>query len=141
LRYEIPITVPAGTAEVDAQKTSVKITPGILRRVSVYFPPGCAGNVKLKIFYQEWQLGPVNRDGYLVGDGGSVEWEEFIPLEAEPLELNILSWNEDSAYEHSVSVGFVVLPRHAVLPEEALAEALSEFQQQLEQLFWGPPPT
>jgi len=134
VQYSYPFTVPANTPENDPYEVRMKVTTGILTRVMVYFPPGCALNVRLRIFYQEWQLAPVNRDGYLAGDGTLYTWSEFIPIETEPLLLTCRAWNLDTKNSHAVLVGLVILPRHAVMPEERVAQALEEFRRQIGEL-------
>ena len=141
MRYDYPITVPRNTPESAPLTKEYKVISGILTYVSVFFPPGCAGNVRVRIFYQDWQLGPVNRDGYLLGDANLVQWAEFIPVEVEPLVFRVHAWNLDINYDHSIMVSWVILPRAVVLPEETMAEALEEFQEQLARVFWSPPPT
>lgn len=106
--YSFDITVPKNTAKADAVVQEVELTSGLVTRVSILFPWGCAGLTHVQILDHEFQIWPSRDDLDFSGNDTIIEFSEAYPLLAPPFTLQIRAWNEDDSYEHTVSVGFEV---------------------------------
>ena len=125
--YSKQITLLAGKTEAEATKSYFKVNKGIIYRVWITFPPGCAGLVKLRIYHEGHPFLPVNQDNYLRGDSVSFEFPMFYEITEEPMLLTVEGWNEDETYNHIVDIMFFVLPKGYVLPvgaTEGILESL-----------------
>ena len=49
--YVLPLTIPADTPETDPIEEELALTYGVIQRVEIEFPPGCAGLAHIKILY------------------------------------------------------------------------------------------
>lgn len=109
MQFTYPIEIEPETAASDPMRVQTELCFGILKKVSVYFPWGCAGLVGIRILHYEHILYPTNLDEWLVGN------EIFIEFESEYLilggwgEFKIEGYNEDDFYTHTPIVGFNVL--------------------------------
>jgi len=96
-------TIPANTAEEDAIRVKCPITKGFLRSVVVYFPPGCHGLARCRLFIGERPVAPKSPSNYIAADGMPVHiqylnepaWED-IPV------INWDVWNVDDTYDHTI---------------------------------------
>lgn len=113
--FTAEITVPANTTEDDPQYTTLKLSRGVITRVSYRPRPGHAGLVHVQVLYNEYQLIPASRGEDLHGDAYPIEWDEHEEINIEPYVLKIRSWNLDDSYEHSFDISFAVLPWSATL--------------------------
>lgn len=103
------LTVPADTTEVDPVTSTVSIAHGVLRHVSVSFPPGCAALCRVAVLYHESQIIPANRSEYLAWDALTISWPEEVPIHTVPYQLKLVGWNEDDTYPHTVTFRFDIL--------------------------------
>ncbi|MCK9598669.1 MAG: hypothetical protein M0R06_06485 [Sphaerochaeta sp.] len=112
--YTYEITVPANTAKRSPREDVVKLTAGVITRVSYRPRPGHAALCHCQVLYHEHQITPTNPDGELHGDTFPIESDEFLELDSIPYDLKIVSWNDDDTYDHTFDISFTVLPRAAV---------------------------
>lgn len=121
------ITVSASTTEANATPTYIKTTKGVISRIWVTFPAGCAGLVKMRILHGGHPFIPVNADNYLRGDNYTFELPVMYEITDHPTILTILVWNDDATYSHTIDVLFLILPKALVLPvgaTEGILESL-----------------
>lgn len=76
-------TVPAGTSEDNMVKMNCKISPGVLTDLVVYFPSGCRGLVKSRVFLGEKPIAPRSAKGFLAADGHAIELHRINELISE----------------------------------------------------------
>jgi hypothetical protein len=107
--YSQDITVPADTAIADYTSTTMKLTKGVVTRVVVFFPWGCAGLCGVQIIRGTWQVFPLSRGEWLVGNDRPIDFHTEIALTTEPYELIVRAYNLDDTYDHTpiVSIGMV----------------------------------
>jgi len=67
--YAWDIIIPADTEESDPVEQALKITKGVITKLSVKFPPGCKGLVKVRILRYESQLVPLSRGEFQEENG------------------------------------------------------------------------
>lgn len=99
--YSEEITVPANTTRRDYQETAFKVTKGIITRIAVFFPWGCAGLVYVQIARRTWQVFPLTRDEWISGNDKTIDFKTNIELTSEPYDLMVRMYNLDDTYEHS----------------------------------------
>ncbi|MBA7530539.1 hypothetical protein ES705_22747 [subsurface metagenome] len=133
--YEYEITIPANTQKSNPTKKDCPLTHGILREVSIVFPPGCHRLAHIIIIRFERQLFPTNTEMSFAGDTFPLEFEEYYPIIEVPYSLRVEGWNDDDTYPHTVRVRFGLLNVNTVAKpelrpstEEELAELLGEYE-------------
>ena len=70
--WAFDITITAATTVDDPKVQILKLSKGILTSVDVFFPPGCHGMVKVRLFRNESALVPLSSDEWVIGDGETV---------------------------------------------------------------------
>ena len=108
--YTTDITTPANTAEADAVKTTLKLTHGIVHRVSIGFPDGCAGLAHLQLYRFEHQVWPTNSEADFNWNNVNLEWDDYFELLKGPFTLMAKTWNEDDTYQHIITVRLGIVP-------------------------------
>ncbi len=99
--YKIELTVPANTAKVDFVSDTMKLTKGVIKVISVYFPWGCAGLVGIQIIRRTWPLMPLTRGEWMTGNELLHSYNYNFNLTTQPYELIIRGYNLDDSYEHT----------------------------------------
>lgn len=117
MQFTYPVEVEPDTAESDPERLQIKLCIGVLRKVGVYFPWGCAGLVGVRILHYEHQLYPTNLDEWFTGNEIFIEFEsEYMILEG-PNEFKVEAYSEDDFYTHTPVVGFNVLRGGLYVPD------------------------
>ena len=107
--FRYSLTIPASTTATDPATSVVNIAPGVLRHVSISFPPGCAALAHVAVLYQEHQIVPASTGEFLAWDDLTLAWPEDIPIDEVPHEFKLVGWNEDDTYPHTVTFRFDIL--------------------------------
>ena len=125
--YSKQILLTAGKTEATSTKTYFKVNKGVISNMWITFPAGCAGLVKMRIFYEGHPFVPVNQDNYIRGDNYTFQIPVMFEITEEPMRLTVEAWNEDEKYDHTIDVLFLILPKALVLPvgaTEGILESL-----------------
>lgn len=109
------ITTEKKGDEGDVKAIKLLLAPGVIHRVDVRIPPGCAGLLHCHVNHGKHQISPT-RDGDWHGDDERISYKEHYDLAGGPYELTIHTWNEDEKYQHEIIVGFGVLSSWVLLP-------------------------
>lgn len=107
--YEKEITVPPNTARNNRQRTTFKITAGVLHFIEIHFPPGCCNLVKAALNLGGVQIFPSTKGMDLAGDTWPVRFEDYLPIEAGRNYLTVYTWNEDDFYSHTLRIRVGIL--------------------------------
>jgi len=112
------------TAADSDKKTIIRLRGDLITFVSIRFPPGSLGLLKIQFFYGDLQIFPQEEGDYFNGDDEIIAWEEFweIPGEEEP--LTIYTKNEDEYYDHAVLIRIVTKYRKELVAD-LIANALA----------------
>lgn len=107
--YEWAIQVPKNTTAAAPLETVEKIALGMIIKVEVQFPAGCAGLAHCKILHQESQVWPTPPSTSFASDNHTITIEENYEITAEPYHLKLVCWNLDDTYDHTlyIRVGLV----------------------------------
>ena len=98
--YAKEVTVAPNTPKTGYVDFTLKLTKGKVKRISVFFPWGCAGLCGVQIIHRTWQIYPLSRGEWLLGNEREFNYESIIDLTSEPYEVIIRAYNEDDTYEH-----------------------------------------
>ncbi len=107
--YSFAVSIPANTSKDNKQKTVLELTAGVIHQVEIVFPIGCAGFAFASIASGVNQVWPTNPGEYFNGDNESISFKEFYSLKIEPYHLDILSYNLDDTYDHTVIIRLGIL--------------------------------
>jgi hypothetical protein len=102
------ITVPQLTFEDAGFIVPVKLNKGVIRKITLGFPYGCAGLVHVVIYDRGTQILPFTLGQSVAWDGYVAEFIFDYPLKEEPYMLNIHLWNEDDTFQHTIMVAMVL---------------------------------
>jgi len=102
--YSATITIPANTAQVDANRTLLRVTKGLLWRIEMEFPPGCSGLAYAQIFDGAYQVLPATPREGLHGDAAIIGFDDLYMKASEPFEFIIKTWNIDETWDHTVQI-------------------------------------
>jgi len=91
--YNFTLTIPANTAATDREEKRVKLTHGVITRVEVSFPRGCAGLAHLQIYENGHQVWPTNPDGDFASDDYTIPIDEYHEFFRAPYQLRLSGWN------------------------------------------------
>jgi hypothetical protein len=114
--YDFTLTIPANTTESSPTEDVVRVTHGVLHRIEVAFPAGCAGLAHLVILYREFQLYPTNPEGNFASDNYTIPIDDYFELFDHPYTLKLRGWNLDDTYSHTITV------RLGIYPEDVAAK-------------------
>jgi hypothetical protein len=107
--YSADISTPKDTAKAAAQHTSLKVTKGLVYRVEIQFPRGCAGLLYCAVLDGGHPVWPSSLGEFFRGNANTISFDDSYLKLSEPYEFDVVTYNLDDTYEHSVLIrlGFV----------------------------------
>lgn len=129
--YDTSFTIPANTTKASPEQQDIKLTHGVIHRIEVGFPRGCAGLAHLQIKRGLHQVWPTNPQGSFNTDGYIIPINEFYQLVTEPYILTLVGWNLDDTYPHTLEVRFGILSAKLLLPQETFVEQFTKLFRRL----------
>lgn len=129
--YDYSFIIPANTTQASPHTEDVKLTHGVIHRVEVGFPQGCAGLAHLQIKRALHQVWPTNPQGSFNTDDYTIPINEFYELFTEPYILTLVGWNLDDTYDHTLEVRIGILPAKVLMPEETFIAAFKKLLTRL----------
>ncbi len=96
------LTIPAGTAIIDAIESAIACTPGKVIEVEITFPAGCVGLVGVKVKDWEHVIWPSNPESWFIADGYTITWNEDYNLLGSPHILKVVGYNLDDTFPHTI---------------------------------------
>lgn len=129
--YDYSFAIPANTIKPAPHEQEVYLPPGIIHRIELGFPKGCAALAHLTIRHGLNQLWPTNADGSFNSDGYTIVINEHYHIRTEPFILTLVGWNFDDTFLHTIEVRFGVLPTEVLMPEEPFIQAFKKLLTRL----------
>lgn len=129
--YDFSFTIPANTAKASPHTEAVKLCHGIIHRLEIGFPRGCAGLAHLQIkeaLHQRW---PTNPQGSFNTDGYTIGFNEHLQFTRRPYILTLSGWNLDDTYGHTLEVRIGILPQEAPISEGPITIAVKKITGRL----------
>lgn len=109
--YDTTLTISAGTAKTSPATEELHVTHGVIHRVEIEFPAGCAGLVFCTISHQEHQLWPTNPDGYFCSDDYVIAFDDYYEIFGAPYFLKLKGWSPGAYLSHTLKIRVGILPR------------------------------
>ena len=121
--YVFPLTIPASTAETAKIKTVLPLTRGKITQVQVHFPSGHVGLTHIGLNCGLHQFLPTNAEANFSTSGETISIAEDFLLDTAPFQLEAYTWNEDTIYDHTITVRVQLetLPEQKSLVDEIKA--------------------
>jgi len=102
--YQKTISTGHNIAAFVYNRAVLKVCKGLVYKVEILFPPGCAGLLKVKIRDGGHQVWPSNEGESFATDGFTISFEDTLLKLASPYQYDIFTVNEDTLYDHSVTI-------------------------------------
>lgn len=115
MRYYVELEVPASTPITDPEVVELKLTPGVIDHLALYFPAGSAGNLYIQLWLNGYQLVPWERGQWLRGDDLLIPDSGRYEVNEEPYLLTVKGYSTASNYAHSALVSVELTPYQAVV--------------------------
>ena len=107
--YSFAFTIPANTPQAVPLISYKRLNCGNINKISIQIPAGHVGLTGLKIFDEETQIYPINKESYIVGNDVFLDIAENYDLK-NPGVLKILGWNTDELFEHTFYIYISLFP-------------------------------
>lgn len=126
--FEHDILIETTHLVTNKKKTTIKLTHGVIHRLSIYFPPGCRHYVRCTVNRGLHQIYPTNPDGYIKGNALEVTGDVFHTMFIDPYQVEVYGWNAEATYDHTITVRFWVKKLWQLMPysDQMYALALRE---------------
>ena len=129
--YALSITTLKGVSEEQAAIGILPVTPGLLWLLEVDFPPGCCGLVHIQIFDGLYQVFPASPGQSFHGDNITIHLEDLYFKQAAPFEFRVVTWNEDTKWDHTLQVRAGMAMTRAEMSRYMPALSFENFEQLL----------
>lgn len=120
MQFVTTLTINANTPKNNLSSTSLKITDGVIHRIVIVFPNGCAGLAGVQILDGGHPIAPSTQEEYFAGDGRVIDFPEFYEITGAPRNLTVKGYNLDETYPHTITVEIYVLDKNIIAPMLAL---------------------
>ena len=127
--FSVHLKTPANTPASAPLITRIPIVTGTITHMHVFFPPGCNALAHLKLRWGLYQLFPSNEQGDFASGGILIDWAEDIEIDMAPLELDAYTWNEDTLYDHTITVDIVITPASSTRNAQSVIQQVLAAQQ------------
>lgn len=102
------MSIAANTSVTAYDTLEFTLPFGVVRKVRITFPWGCAGLVFLSIDHNERQLWPTTPGEWFYGNDVTIEFEDDYLLTEAWNNFRLRAYNDDDTYAHTVTVHFLV---------------------------------
>ena len=125
--YEFTLTIPAGTTVKNPVSLEMKLTHGVVHRVTIEAAPGCKRYAAVRILQCEKQVIPTNPDQDVALNSNMREFDERIELFEPPYTLKVIGYSPNATYDHEYRIGIGVLPPEVFAEYSITQSALQKF--------------
>lgn len=132
------LPIPANRPRSNPVVHDFYICHGVIHRVEVGFPAGCAGLAHVQVFYHEFGVVPVGLDASFNGDDHSIVYNEYLEVLSEPFVLKVRTWNDDDTFPHTPTLGIGIIPK--TIAEHIYGKLTKVDRKRLYEVFGLPPP-
>jgi hypothetical protein len=108
--YAWDITIPAGTSDSNPETQKLDLTVGTIKNITVKFPAGCHGTVKVRLLRPEFQLVPLSKDEWITGDDEAIPTETRYEIIGTPTYIKFVGCSPDASYDHTISIRIELEP-------------------------------
>lgn len=108
--FVFDITTPANTPATAKLVTSLPLAAGKIDHCELHFPPGVNALAHIQITGGLHQYFPTNPDGNFSSGQETIAWDEDITLAPGGTILTAYTWNDDTSWDHTITVRIHVIP-------------------------------
>jgi len=127
--YVLPFTVKANTPEESPFQAELKLEETLITRFELHFPDGCAGMVKVRVFYGIKQIYPKEEGTYFSGNDETISFREHFRGPSIPWKLRVVASSPDTRYDHSLILRLGTLPEEVAAPGIWLKRLVDAFRR------------
>ena len=124
--YEFAITVAKDTAQSSPKKQDLHLAKGIIHRIELQFPIGCAGLAHVRLRHHSFGQLPTNPSGSFASDGYPIPIDENLEFFSEPYIIKAILWNDDDTYAHTITIRVGILESKTALFFMSVLKGLSK---------------
>ncbi len=132
--YSVTITTDANTTKVNAKKTVLKLTKGLVWKIEIDFPPGCSGLLYTQIFDGSYQVFPASPGTAFHSDNQLIGFDDLYLKTSEPFEFVIKTWNLDDTWPHTIQIHLGMASSEAFMSRYMPSKTWEKFQDVLLQV-------
>lgn len=133
--YAATITTPSDTAEASSQETVIKVTKGLLWRVEIEFPPGCAGLLHVAIFDGSYQVVPASPGETIHSDAALIGFDDLYMKASEPFTFQVVTYNLDDTYDHTIQVRLAMASSEAFMSRYLPSMQWDNFRKLMSEIY------
>lgn len=137
--YTATISTPKSTDAANKKRSRLSVTKGLVYKVEIDFPHGSAGLLHAQIFQPGFQIWPTNPNEDFHTPGFVISFEDTYLKDTAPYRFDILTWNEDDTYAHTMQIRIGMVSKEAFMARfmpgmlyDDMLHALSEISRQQE---------
>ncbi len=97
-------SIAANTLSTQPARYTIAVDLGTIKTITVHFPYGCGGLVGVRILYASWQIWPLSREEWLIGNDVLYTFSCDYVIETLPKEVIVEAYNEDDTFDHSPEI-------------------------------------
>lgn len=102
--YSAEILLPKLAVPNPPTQKVLKTTKGLVYKVEIQFPPGCAGLAHVGVFDGAHPCWPSTPGETFNLDGSTISFDDTYLKLAEPFQFEIWGWNDDTLWDHTIHV-------------------------------------
>ena len=100
--FNFEFAVPANTPASSPKRQTFEVCYGLIYRIEIQFPPGCAGLAYQRILDGGHQVYPSNQGEFFHLDGMVVAFDDVLLKAVDPFELIFEGYNLDDTWPHTI---------------------------------------
>ncbi|GAH21450.1 unnamed protein product, partial [marine sediment metagenome] len=122
-----------GKSAEDVTTEVLRVGKGLVWRIEVEFPPGCAGLAHLRISDGLYQVFPATPGETFASDGTVIGFDDLYLKNSAPYEFVITAWNEDEAWTHTLQVRVAMASSEAFMSRYMPSLSWDKFNKVMQQ--------
>jgi hypothetical protein len=102
--YMANVTIPANTPSTSPVCQRIQVIRGLVYKIEIMFPPGCAGLAHVVINDGGFQVWPATSGTDFSCDDFTISFDDTYLKTVDPIQFQVYGYNEDETYEHTIQV-------------------------------------
>lgn len=132
--YAKDCPIPKNTPPQNPVQIPFTVTKGLVYKVEVQFPRGCAGLAHVVIWQGGHQMWPYDMDHDFYGDNWVIAFDDTYLISYEPYVFDIYGYNLDDTYNHTITVRLGIVSQEVFMARFMPTLAYKYFLEVIEQL-------
>lgn len=100
--FNFEFSIPANTSAATPKREFFEVCYGLIYRIEIQFPPGCAALAYQRILSGGHQIYPSNQGQFFHLDGMVVAFDDILLIVGQPFELIFEGYNLDETFPHTI---------------------------------------